>query len=152
MGRELHTTDNNVGQPADIILQDGTLAVGQQYVEVVDKPIETDYQKELAFFNDDVEIVVHESTDPNAENPINVGNGGMFVQFFRGEPKKVKRKFVDSLIVKISGVQTPEYINNAGERAFRIVQRSAMKFPFSIINDPSPKGREWLSRRMAEVI
>jgi hypothetical protein len=149
---EQHTDNHAVGQPADIILKDGTLAVGGADIQAIDKPLNDEYVQELAFMEEEIEIMVMESSDEHAENPITVGCNGVFKQFFRGRPTVTKRKFADCLIVKQSRVSTPEYTNGGGERAFAIRQHAAHKYPFSVIQDRNPKGAEWLRRRMAEVI
>jgi len=150
--KEIHTPDLDTGQPADIMLKDGTIAVGQNHVETVSTPLTPSYADALAFMEEEIEIMVHESTDPNAENPVLVGNGGIFKAFWRGVPTRAKRKFVDCLCVKTNFVTTPEIVNGGGERAYSIRQRAALKFPFSIIEDRNPKGREWIGQRLAEVI
>jgi hypothetical protein len=140
-----------VGQAPDIRLGDGIPTAANQF-EPVDRPLETDYVSTLAFMEEPIEILVHETSDENAENPVIVGNNGVFKAFFRGQPTIAKRKFVDSLIVKTGRVTTPEYINNGGERARAIRQHSAHKYPFSVLKDSNPKGAEWLRQRMADVI
>jgi hypothetical protein len=152
MAKSTDTSNIPVGQPADIILADGSIGYAQTIEPVDMAQLNKDYLEALRFNEDILEIMIHESTNPNDENPVTVGNNGQTVTLDRGKPYRIKRKFVDSLIVKNTLVSTPEYTNNGGERAFKITQRSAMKYPFEVRNDPSPKGREWLNRRMAEVI
>lgn len=142
----------DVGQPNDIMLKDGTLAAGGADISAIDKPLESDYFKDLAFMEEDVLITVSETEDANAENPVIVGNNGIFKVFFRGHPTVAKRKFVDCLIVKSTRVTTPETLNGAGERTNLIKQHNAHKYPFTVNEDRSPKGAEWLRRRLAEVI
>ena len=127
-------------------------AIGEPRVIAVEGPINGDYLKQLAFMEEEMTVLVHESADENAENPITVGNGGRFVQFWRGVETRARRKFVDCLIVKSGRVSTPEYVNGAGERARAIRQTSAHKYPFSVIEDPNPKVPEWLRSRMAELV
>jgi len=150
----MDTRDLNVGQPADIILKDGVLGVtgGAAIESIGEKALNDDYFKELAFMDEHMTIMVNESSDENAENPVIVGNNGMFRQFFRGVPTVTQRKFVDCLIVKTGRVSTPEYINPAGERARSIRQQSAHKYPFMVVEDRNPRGAEWLRRRLAEVV
>lgn len=152
MEKKIQTDEIKVGQQSDIILKDGSLAVGGASIEAIDKPLNNDYLNELAFMEEEIEIVVNESADQNAENPVTVGNNGQFKQFFRGIPTIAKRKFVDCLIVKSSRVETPKIRNGAGEDAFAIRQYSAHKYPFMVVRDKNPKGVEWLRRRLAEVI
>lgn len=148
--KKIDTRDMEVGQPNDIILRDGVLATGGATLVPVDKPINKEYLDALAFFEEEIEVMVMETADENAENPVTVGCNGQFLQFFRGHPTMAKRKFVDALIVKTSRVNTPKVRNGAGEDAFAIRQSSAHKYPFSVIQDRNPKGAEWLRQRMAE--
>jgi len=150
--KETDASQMAVGQPADILFNDGTVGIAQSIEPVTSDQLQKDYLDALAFMEDEMIIVVQETTDRNAENPVRVGVNGVFAQFDRGKPTRTKRKFVNNLCVKSGDVTTPEYINGAGERAFKIVQRQAMKFPFMVIKDPSPKGTEWLTRRLAEVV
>lgn len=150
--REIHTPDMPVQQPADILLRDGTAATGGQSIVQVEKVPNQDYLDALAFMEEEIEVLVHETADENADNPVIVGCNGEFRQFFRGVATRAKRKFVNCLIVKTGRVSTPEYINGAGERARKIAQTSAHKYPFTVISDPNPKGVQWLRARMAEAV
>jgi len=154
MAREKDTTGMNVGQPKDIILGDGTLDTNGGALELVtERDGKADYLDELAFMEEELIVMVHETTDENAENPVTVGCNGVFKQFFRGQKTLAKRKHVDCLIVKSARVSTPEIQNGAGERTYAIRQHNAHKFPFSIISDPSgEKGIEWFSKRMSEAV
>jgi len=103
------------------------------------------YAQELIFNEEVVEIMVHESTDTNAENPIFTACNGVTQYFFRGEPQSVKRKFVAILAsAKEHNVTTPEYTQADGARAVSIRRTSSLKYPFSIISDTNPRGGEWL--------
>jgi len=147
MVRETDTRNMNVGQLPDI---DINAANGGGVVQPVDKPLSKDYMDELAFMEEIIEIMVHEADDPAAENPVAAGNNGRVVYFQRGVPTKARRCIVDSLITKTDRISTPEFFNGAGERARAIRRTSALKYPFSVISDPNPRGVEWLRRRMAE--
>jgi len=149
--RMISTTDMPVGQVPDIILTNGVINRGSA-LETVGEALNKDYLDALAFMEEVMEIMVLETSDENAENPVLVGNGGQFQQFFRGFPTQTKRKFVDSLIVKTSRVTTPKIRNGAGEDSFAIRQSSAHKFPFTVIQDGNPKGAEWLRQRLASPI
>lgn len=146
------TARQDVGQPSDIMLHDGTLATGGADIAAIDSPLESDHFRELAFMEEEIEVMVAETEDANAENPVIVGNNGIFKVFFRGHPTVAKRKFVDCLIVKSGRVTTPETLNGAGERTNLIKQHNAHKYPFTLIQDRNPKGIEWMRRRLAEVI
>lgn len=137
----------DVGQHDDISID---AANGGGMIQPVDGPLNKDYLDELAFMEEVIEIMVHEVDDPTAENPVQAANNGRIMLFPRGVPTKAKRCIVDSLIVKSDRVTTPEFTNDGGERLRTIKRHSALKYPFSVIHDPNPMGREWLRRRMAE--
>jgi hypothetical protein len=152
--KQAETDQFNVGQHDDLglMLADGSLATGGADIAAIDKPLHSDYVQELAFMEELITITVAETEDANAENPIIVGNNGAFFPFFRGQPVTAKRKFVDNLIVKATRVTTPEVTNAAGERVNLIKRHSAHRYPFTVNEDRNPRGREWLVRRLAEIV
>lgn len=106
--------------------------------------VDKTFMAQLAFNEEIVEIVIDESSDPNAENPVVVGVNGQYEYFARGEPKVVKRKFVDALCARNVNIRTTETRNNLGELGTKINQSSALRFPFTMLRDDNPKGRDWL--------
>ena len=103
------------------------------------------YAQELLFNEEMVEVMLHESTDTNAENPVFTACNGVTQYFFRGEVQAVRRKFVAILAcAKEHNVTTPEYTGSDGVRAISIKRTSSLKYPFSIISDPNPRGPAWL--------
>ena len=100
---------------------------------------------ELKFNEEMVEVMLHESTDENAENPVFTSCNGVPQYFFRGQPQRVRRKYVAILAsCKEHSVSTPEYTAGDGSRAMGIRRTSSLKYPFSIISDPNPRGAAWL--------
>ena len=103
------------------------------------------HAQELIFNEELVEVMLHESTDDNAENPVFTACNGVTQYFYRGVPQQVKRKFVAILAcAKEHNVTTPEYTGSDGSRAISIKRTSSLKYPFSIISDPNPRGAAWL--------
>ncbi len=101
---------------------------------------------ELKFNEEMVEVMLHESTDENAENPVFTACNGVSQYFFRGQPQRVRRKFVAILAsCKEHSLKTEEYTAADGARAIRLRNASSLKYPFSVISDPSGKrGADWL--------
>lgn len=113
--------------------------------------LSSSYAADLAFAEEKVDVIVHESTDPAAENIVEVFNNGVRQNFIRGQVQTVKRKFVEVLArAKSTGIQTQEYADNVGDRGVRIIRHSALRYPFSVMSDPSPKGAAWLKGILAE--
>ena len=103
------------------------------------------HAQELLFNEEVIEVMVHESTDENAENPIFTSCNGTPQYFYRGVPQEVKRKYVAILAsCKEHNVTTPEYTQQDGSRAMSIRRTRSLKYPFSVIHDPSPRGADWL--------
>lgn len=144
--REIDTNEQQVGQDSFLDLpSSGSIIREEQQIEVVTQPIQNDYAAELAFMEEPVEVMVHESTDPNAENPIHVGCNGVNQFFFRGQQQTVKRKFVEILArAKPVSYMTHEVVNGQGDRTTRITKASALRYPFSVVYDPNPRGATWL--------
>lgn len=152
--KEINAAELPIQQLPDMVAnKNGELSTDRTIIAPPEKGgLNKNYLDELAFMEEPIEVMVAESTDENADNPVQVGHNGTFFQFFRGVPTVCKRKFVDCLIAKSGRVSTPEVLNGGGERTRAIRQTSALKYPFSIIRDTNPKGAEWLRRRMAEAI
>lgn len=153
-GKELDNRSVEIEPIADIKLQGNVINTSTQ-LETTGGPLNSDYLAELAFMEEEVDVIVAESTNDNDENPVAVGCNGQFVYLLRGNPTRVKRKFVNSLIVKTGRVTTPEIqvpgVGGGTERSFAIRQNSAHKYPFSVVGD-SQKGMEWLTRRLREAV
>lgn len=100
----------------------------------------------LAFAEEQIEVMLHESTDTNAENPVFTACNGVNQYFYRGVPQRVKRKYVAILAsCKEHNIKTQEYTQPDGARAIRVVRTSSLKYPFSVISDPAgKKGADWL--------
>jgi len=101
--------------------------------------------QELAFNEEMVEVMLHESTDPNAENPVFTSCNGRTQFFFRGQVQQVRRKYIGILAtVKEHNMSTPNYTAQDGSRAMGIKRTSSLKYPFSVISDTNPRGAAWL--------
>jgi len=100
---------------------------------------------ELKFNEEFVEVMVHETTDKNAEDPVFTACNGVTQYFFRGQVQQVRRKYLAILAsCKEHAIKTVEYTQADGSRATKIVRTSSLKYPFSVISDPNPRGAPWL--------
>lgn len=101
---------------------------------------------ELMFNEQMVEVMLHETTDENAENPVFTACNGVTQYFFRGQTQMVKRKYVAILAsCKEHSIKTEEYTASDGSRAIRLRTAASLKYPFSVISDPAGRrGADWL--------
>jgi len=105
----------------------------------------------LAFNEERVDVIVHESTDPSAEPIIRTSVNGVNQFFIRGQVQTVKRKFVEVLArAKTTSIATREARDAEGAQTTRVSRATALTYPFSIVNDPNKKGAAWLKSVLAQ--
>jgi hypothetical protein len=146
-------------KPADVILPaTGPLPPSEGTIErVSDMSNIGNKAKELAFMEERLDIRIHETSDPNAEQMVFVsvnGEGGgphKLPWLPRGQVITVKRKIVERLArSKRIGVRTQEVTDGNGNRTTAIRRSSSLGYDFSVLRDPNPHGAEWLKRVLAE--
>lgn len=105
-----------------------------------------------AFFNEKVDIIVHESTDPAAIPIPQLNVNGVNQFFIRGQKQSVRRMFVARLARMKQTRYTQQIINDpaSGNVIQRMVPHVGLRYPFSVIHDPNPKGPAWLQKILAE--
>ena len=120
-----------------------------QQIDIVDGPALGDYAGELAFNEEMVDVIVHETTEPNAPQLVEVWVNGTPQRFIRGRVQSVRRKYVEVLArARQTGIKTTVDMSN-GNPVNRIERHTGLRYPFSVQNDPNPKGRDWLRQTLA---
>ena len=103
----------------------------------------------LAFMEEPVTIMVHESADENAQPIVDVYCNGVPQRFVRGMEQTVKRKFVQILAeAKTTNVRTRTGVEG-GTVVNKISRHTAVRYPFSVIEDRNPRGAAWLREALA---
>lgn len=104
-----------------------------------------------AFMNEEMEVVVHTSTDENAPSHVLIGVNGTNQLFIRGLITRCRRKYVEVLgrcwETKYS---QPQRDMGNPESGNGVNGRSAHAYPFTVTKDVNPKGNFWLSKILAE--
>lgn len=155
--KEMDTNEQTIGQDKSVILPaDGSIVQAVEdlrEVVVADKPIQDDYAKALAFSEEKITIMLNDDNDPNAENPVQVACNGVNQFFLRGQPQEVKRKYVEILArAKRTRIATPEVTDASGSRTNQIRQSTSLRYPFTVLNDPNPRGPAWLRGLLSETV
>lgn len=120
-------------------------------IEPVTGPVSKQKLDNLMFMEDMVEVMVHDSTNPQDEPMPCVWNGGVPQRFQRGKAQTVKRKFVEQLARQKKTTYTQEKTKDAnGDDTYVQIPHTALLYPFSVLSDPSPNGRAWLQKVLAE--
>ena len=108
---------------------------------------------EMEMFMEEVlEIIVHDTTDPNADPIPHVCVNGVNQYFIRGQRQQVKRKYVQLLFRPKTTTFGLEMFKNAvGDDAYRYPAHTAPEIQATIIHDPSgSRGLAWLDGLRAE--
>lgn len=150
---DVDTDDHRAGQDiARNIPSTGKARVeAEGRVQVVDRVVDSEWAKNMKFNEDVLTIIVHDSTDPNADPVPYVINDGRRQAFARGEEQQVKRKYVEVLArMKVTTQKQVRYKDSQNIDAIKMVPHTALRFPFTVIADPSPRGKDWLKAVLAE--
>jgi hypothetical protein len=100
-----------------------------------------------AFMQEKIGIELHQTTDKNAPLGAEVGINGEMVWIPRGVKVLIPRKFVERLAQ--SQVRSYKQVDNPNRDADDgKLTRSATgtDYAFSVLHDPNPKGKQWLTR------
>jgi len=110
---------------------------------IAGKMVSPEKAAELAFNEEILTVLVHESTDVNDDPMPGVWINGISQFFLRGIEQNVKRKFVGALARAKKTVYTQQRLpDNAG---YRQIGHTRLANPFQVIYDPSgAKGVAWL--------
>lgn len=151
----IDTPSEKVGQATYVDIPNAgsvrDLDLGEKGIEIVDGPSLGEYAAELAFMEEPVEIILHESTDQNAEPIVDLYCNGTPQRIVRGEPQTVKRKYVQILADARQTALTTVTRLDGGNVVNRISKHSALRYPFSIQADRNPNGRAWIKKVLASV-
>lgn len=135
---DLSSGVEKVERPDLITVTDDTLA----------SPHVKEYANDLKFMEDVLTVVVGETTDPYADNPVFCAVNGEKRSLMRGVEYKLQRKFVDSLIKREDRIKTVNFKDADGVDQTRVDRIPALRYPLSIISDPAGEvGRRWFQHQ-----
>ena len=120
----------------------------------VDNKLQQEYLAELAFMEEELVILINLSDDPNAEDPVPCGNNGSVKFLKRGEPHKIKRKYLDSIIKTRYRVVTENYKDKDNVDQTRVRRIPSQVYPISILDhgiNPE-RSQRWFMYRTNEAI
>jgi len=105
---------------------------------------------DMAFANEMVVVMVHETTDKTANPFPEVWVNGRVQRFVRGEEQTVRRCYVEKLArLKLTTFDNLKTKDVDGEDVYRYPTHTGLVFPFAVISD-SDKGKVWLKGILAE--
>lgn len=102
----------------------------------------------LAFMEESVKVLVHDTTNPLDAPMPEIQVNGVRQFFKRGEEMVVKRKFVARLAeLKKTGYTQEKYKDGNGDDAIKHVPHTALMYPFTVTED-TDKGKAWLRQAL----
>ena len=105
---------------------------------------------DMAFANETITVMVHESTDKLAHPFPEVNVNGRVQRFVRGHEQQVKRYMVEKLArLKLTTFDNVKTKDVDGEDVYRYPTHTGLVYPFTVIGD-SEKGKVWLKQILAE--
>lgn len=120
----------------------------------IEKVAETEFHKKAieleAFMNEYITVVVHSDTNDNAVEMPLVTVGQLNQGFIRGQNQKVKRKYVEALARGRITKYTQKTPDPMRPENIQMEERTALVYPFTVVDDPNPIGREWLENILAQ--
>jgi len=103
-----------------------------------------------AFMNDMLLIIVHESPLEGQLEVIAPQVNGVNQPIVRGKETRVKRKYVEALARSTVTNYRQTTPDASKPDNIQMIPRTSVTYPFSVLHDPHPKGREWLKQLTAQ--
>lgn len=110
--------------------------------------LEKEYAAELAFNEEELDIILHRGREKHAPLFEQFGVNGQIVWVKVDTPTRIKRKFVEVMARSMPmDITTSSGEDPSDALTFNRVERSlSSNFSFSILRDPNPKGAAWLAK------
>jgi len=147
-GRRTDATQEYLGNTNPVTIGE----IGRGDVDEIEPVMSLDAADLEAFMEETLTVVVMSSGDENDLEMVKVGVNGVNQFFMRDRPQEVKRKYVERLArcKKTDFNQTLD--DRLGEAMNSLQRRHALRFPFTVIHDPNPRGPAWLKQILAEPV
>lgn len=146
---EIHSADSPIIQPPPVSLE---LPREPESIVLATEDVlaGNTYAQELAFNEEFVQIRLEPSSEKNPPKFEMFGNQGNQVWVPYGVPFVIKRKFVEIMArCKHDDIST-EIIKHDDSEQNNALRNSRSKYPFSMLRDDNPKGRDWLQNLLME--
>lgn len=145
-------------EPGDIDLNAGSPAVSGEELDLdiprvtdVDSPEFKQKAEYEAFMREKVKIHIQTTSEKDADQFFDVSVNGRSRTFFRGETCTVARYYVEGLAhAKPLHYENQKVIGLDGAEDYKYPVRSGLRYNFSVMHDPNPRGAAWLERLIAQ--
>lgn len=102
------------------------------------------------FMNEIVVVEVAETTNENEPPSIILSVNGVTQPIFRGQPTPMRRMFLE-VLARCKETKYNQRTANPNEPdKIELVPRTALAYPFQVLEDQNPRGRAWLRAVLTE--
>jgi hypothetical protein len=116
----------------------------------VDDPAMMQKLERMKFDMEPITIHVHEVSDEYADQMFDAAVNGKSYLFVRNREYTVPRCVVEVLAqAKPFTYRNEEYTDGDGVKKVRYPRSTGLRYPFSVIHDPNPMGKDWLRSVMS---
>lgn len=143
--KELDASSEYLGKAGEYTIDE----LGNAGVEVVDRPLTLNKVEHEKFMAEPVTVMIHDTTDRNASQIVQLGVNGRTQMMVRGKPQTVKRCYVERL-ARAKETGYAQDLDRMDEGLNNVTMHHALSYPFSVIHDPNPKGGDWLRGILSE--
>ena len=126
-------------------------ALEPEVIEPADKIPSKEWSDQMAMNDEFIEVMVHETTDKNANQLPDIYVNGIPQRFIRGQTQKIRWKFVELLARCRETTYTQRKMrDDDGNESYVNIPHTALKYPFSLVN-AAPRFHDRLKAVMAEL-
>lgn len=127
------------------------IGVNPGNIEIIDSVL-TDEKAEIEkFMSEKINVIVLESADDSDDEIVQTWVNGRVQRFLRGTPQWVRRCYVEALARAKRTTYRQVLDERLGTQAFNQMRPNhTMAYPFTVLEDPNPKGPAWLKGVLAE--
>lgn len=126
---------------------------GDDQAEVETVAMNKDFNKLVkteAFMNEPVDVLFHESSNPNDPTHFILNVNGVNMPVVRGHVITMKRKYLE-VAARMKQTRYTQTTPNASQpERIVMVPHTTWVYPFEVRKDENPKGARWLQNVMAE--
>lgn len=120
-------------------------------IEVIDSVLTGEKAAIEAFMAEKINVIVLDSADETENEIVETWVNGRVQRFLRGTPQWVKRCYVEALARAKRTTYRQVLDERMGVQAFNQMRPNhTLAYPFTVLEDPNPKGPHWLRGVLAE--
>lgn len=138
--------EEKIGQDGVVEGKDDSPDLIMPVTEDLEDPVLKEKLEYERFMAEMVSVYIQPSSDrAQVDQVFDISVNGKSWIFRRGEEFTIPRYVVAGLCyAKQTAYENLEYTDNDGERKVKWPSRTGVRYPFSVVHDPHPRGADWL--------